>query len=172
MTGGRRRAERRGAVRAVCLVLALLAGTAAPVEAHPLHTTVTEITSDPARRVVRAVIRVFADDFGKALARPDRGGSSAPVAEQAALAYLQRAFVLTGRDGRVMPLRSCGTRRTGDLLWLCVETDAPTGLVGTRVRNSVLCELYDDQVNIVRTTAGGTASSLLFTRNATAKPLL
>lgn len=159
-------------MRAVCLVLALLAGTAAPVEAHPLHTTVTEITSDPARRVVRAVIRVFADDFGKALGRPDRGASSAPVAEQAALAYLQRAFVLTGRNGRVMPLRSCGTRRTADLLWLCVEADSPTGLAGTRVRNAVLCELYDDQVNIVRTTAGGTASNLLFTRNATAKPLL
>lgn len=148
------------------------AGSARPADAHPLHTTLTEVTADASGRTIHAVIRVFADDLGRAIAR----GSRVPIApgsvnDAVALAYVQRTFVLAGRDGRPLPLRSCGIRRTADLLWICVQTESPAGMAGTRVRNAMLCDLYDDQVNIVRTTARGTTNSLLFTRSETAKPL-
>lgn len=141
-------------------------------DAHPLHTTLTEVTTDATGRTLRAVIRVFADDFGRAVARGARVATRSGSADDAAaLAYVQRTFVLTARDGRALPLRSCGIRRTADLLWVCVQADSPTGMAGTRVRNGMLCDLYEDQVNIVRVTSHGTTNSLLFTRNETAKPL-
>lgn len=168
--------EYQGVVRRILLamVMTLVAGAASPpsAAAHPLHTTLTEVTADASGRTIHAIIRVFADDFGRALARGSRMPAAAgSVNDAAAFAYVQRTFVLADPDGRTLPLRSCGIRRTVDLLWMCVEAESPAGLARTRVRNWMLCDLYDDQVNIVRATSRGVTHSLLFTRNARAQPL-
>lgn len=154
------------------IATAVSAGWVRLADAHPLHTTLSEVTVDPSGRTIHVVIRVFADDFGRAVARAGRTPVSPGSANDAAgLAYVQRTFVLAGRDGRALTLRTCGVRRTGDLLWICVEAGAPAGVTGTRVRNAMLCDLYDDQVNIVRVTSRGATNNLLFTRSEPAKPL-
>ncbi len=140
--------------------------------AHPLHSTITEVVVDRAHGVVRATIRVFADDFGTAMRRAARGRAipaSGPAWDAAALAYTTTSFGLAAR-GHVLPLRSCGVRRTADLLWICVEasTADPGGL---QVRNAMLCDLFDDQVNVVQGTVGGSRASLLFVRGSGFKPL-
>ena len=57
------------------------------------------------------------------------------------------------------------------MLLLRLRGEAPAGLAGARVRHSVLCERFDDQVNIVRATYAGRSASLLFTRGDGAKAL-
>jgi hypothetical protein len=104
-------------------------------------------------------IRVFADDFGKA-----RGRTSG-------LDYVASKFAFTDRSGRPLALRSCGTRSTGELLWICVEATCADGLVALRVRNGILSDLFDDQVNVVQGTVAGARRSLLFTRGDPPKPL-
>ncbi len=138
--------------------------------AHPLHTSIAEITADPSGRTLRAMIRVFADDFTLAATR-HRGAGSTVLTDAAALAYLQTTFVLTDRSGRRLSLRACGARRAAELLWICVETNVPGGVAGTSLRNGVLCDLHSDQVNIVRSRMKGPASSLLFTRTTPARVL-
>jgi len=49
------------------------------VEAHPLHSTITELTTDVGRGTVRATMRVFADDLEAAVARFARGRNPAPT---------------------------------------------------------------------------------------------
>ena len=148
----------------------LLAFAAAPARlaAHPLHTTITELAEDRTRGTVRAVIRVFAGDFGTAVARHSRG---AGMSDAAALAYASASFSFTDRGGRPLPVRSCGMRRAADLVWICLEAPAPAGLAPLAVRNAFLCDLFDDQVNVVQGTVGGARRSLLFTRGDRAKPL-
>lgn len=136
---------------------ALLAALA--LSAHPLHTTMTELTEDRLHAVVRATIRVFADDFGKA-----KGQTSE-------LAYVASSFSFTDRSGRQLALRSCGTRSTGELLWICVEATSAEGLAALRVRNDMLTNLFDDQVNVVQGTVSGARRSLLFTKGDRPKPL-
>ena len=137
--------------------------------AHPLHTTMSEVTLDPQRHVVRAVIRVFADDFSRASAgHARRARGSAATAD---VAYIKDAFQLSGADGRAIALRSCGTRRSGDLLWICVEGILDAAPSAIRLRNAMLCDIFDDQVNIVRAGTGGAMRSTLFTRGDGAKPL-
>jgi len=138
-------------IRALLAVLAL--------NAHPLHTTITELTEDRSRGMVRATIRVFADDFGKA-----RG-------ERPELAYVASRFTFTDRAGRSLPLHSCGTRSTGELLWICVEAASAEGLAPLRVYNVMLNDLFDDQVNVVQGTVGGARRSLLFIKGDRPKPL-
>jgi hypothetical protein len=147
------------------LALALLVVTFAPrhASAHPLHSTITELAEDRAHGIIRATIRVFAEDFGTAVGRMRKAGSAAE------LAYVSTVFGFTDRTGRTLPLKSCGTRRTGDLLWVCVEANSAEGLAALKVRNEMLSELFDDQVNVVQGTIGGARRSLLFTKGDAAK---
>ncbi len=143
-------------------MVALLMLFAAPTaRAHPMHSTITELSEDRVHGTVRAVIRVFSDDFHSVLART----------RVDPLRYVASAFVLTGRDGRAVPLRSCGTKETSGVIWFCVEADSKDGLAALSLRASVLCDLYDDQINVVQATIGGARRSYLFTRGAKARSL-
>jgi tetratricopeptide (TPR) repeat protein len=149
----------------------LVPGTLRLADAHPLHTSLTEIAVDGRGATIRVIIRVFADDFAKAATRADQAKVVANAGDVSTLAYVQRSFVLA--DGRrTLAMRTCGTRRSGELLWICLEADAPTSMARLRLRNALLCDLFEDQINIVRSTLTGAPRSLLFTRGDRFKPLL
>jgi hypothetical protein len=70
-------------------------------------------------------------------------------------------------------LASCGTRRVGELLWLCFRAPLDARAVPTlRVRSALLCEKFDDQINMVQMEYAGRRGSALFTPGDPAKPLL
>lgn len=146
-----------------------LVGAAAPrtLDAHPLHSTITELVEDHAHGVVRATIRVFADDFGTAVVKAN-GGRVTPVAgaawDAAVQKYVATVFGIQDARGRALTLRSCGVRRTAELLWVCVETATSEALGTLRVRNAILCDLFEDQVNVVQGTVATERRSLLFVR--------
>jgi hypothetical protein len=131
-----------------------------------MHSTLTEVVEDPARGTLRATIRVFADDFGIALARSARTPLTAagPAWEAAAAYYAARVFGIRDGKGRALTLHPCGIRRTAGVIWVCLETDVVASAEGLQVRDSILCELYDDQVNVVQGTFGGARRSVLVVR--------
>lgn len=129
--------------------------------AHPLHTSVTELTHEPASGIVFVTVRVFADDFKAA----------AGAGDSAAAAYLRTHLALTDRGGRPIPLRWERGEPAGDALLLRLRGLAPAGLAGWRVRHSVLCERFEDQVNLVRVRYERRSVSLLFTPGDGAKAL-
>jgi hypothetical protein len=152
---------------AVAMVaVGLVIGLPTSGAAHPLHTTLTEVSLDAASHSVRAVVRVFADDFGTALARHAHVAAP-PVGrawDDAATNYLSAAVTIADRTGRPIALHSCGSHRSADLLWICLEgmtVESPHELRG---RISILCDLFDDQVNIVQFMSGAEKRSALFTR--------
>jgi hypothetical protein len=159
---------------AAMLAVGLLLGAPTTGAAHPLHTTLTEVTVDAAAHSVRVVVRVFADDFGSALAR--RARVAAPLAgrawDDAASNYLSVSLALADRANRPIALHSCGTRRSTDLLWICLEGTTDESPRELRGRNSILCDLFDDQVNIVQFVWGTEKHSVLFTHGDGLKRLL
>jgi hypothetical protein len=160
----------------LALAAAFLGVATAPgaLHAHPLHSTITEISQDRATGVVRATIRVFADDFGSAVTRSARGRVT-PVAgrswDAAVAAYVATAFGLQDARGRPIVVRSCGMKRTADLLWLCLEGGTTQPLETLRVRNVILCDLFDDQVNVVQGATQKGRRSLLFVRGDSYKSM-
>jgi hypothetical protein len=126
-----------------------------------MHTSVTELTHEPASGSIAVTVRVFADDFTAA----------AGPGDSAAAAYLRGRLVLTDRGGRLIPLRWERREPAGDALLLRLSGLAPAGLTGARVRHSVLCERYEDQVNLVRVQYAGRSVSLLFTPGDGAKAI-
>ncbi len=161
---------------AAALFVAVLGTPAATrrADAHPLHSTITELVLDPAHGTVRATVRVFADDLRSAVLRTTRGRSvppNGPGLDAASIAYATSVVSIRTARGYAVELRPCGARRTGDLVWLCLEGEVARGAGVLQVRNVMLCELYEDQVNVVQSTMEGTRRSLLFVRGDPFKPL-
>lgn len=158
-----KRARRAGA-RIVFWVAVGVSTLPANAWAHPLHTTLTELSYSP-QGTVELRIRTFADDFSRvvgrvALAREAAGQSR--IGSTAA--YLEWAIRLRGSDGEPIRLRPVGMRRQGDVFWIRLRGSAPAGIAGGAVRNALLLDLYDDQVNVLQARYAGRSESLLFTR--------
>lgn len=137
-------------------------------EAHPLHTTLAQLNYDPVSLQLDASIRVFTSDLALAVAK--RSGSSRPMDDAAAFAYLAATFQLADASGRVIAWTSCGTREEGDVTFLCVRAaKVPSS---ARVSDQMLCDLFDDQVNIVQAVTGGKKTSNLYTKGDGAKAAL
>lgn len=153
---------RRLAGGALAALVGIVAA-AGPVVAHPIHSTLTEIVYEDAGHAVRVSIRVFADDFGAAVARhAGPGAAGGPAGDDAVQRYVAARLTVADRSGRPIPLRWCGQRRQGNLMWLCLSGTSPAGLAGGRVRNRLLVDAFDDQVNIVQTRAAGRRQTILF----------
>ena len=140
-----------------------------PVDAHPLHTTLAQLTYDPSSGEMVASIRAFAGDFAAAVAKRN-GGTAEILGDAASMAYLGGTFQLSDASGRVIRWTWCGARRERDVVFLCVR--AARVPPAARISDQLLCELFDDQVNIVQSESGGRKSSNLHTKGDGAKPAL
>jgi hypothetical protein len=158
------------AAAGAALLAVLCSGAAA---AHPLHTTITELTLDARTHVVTVSMRTFADDFGTTVAR--RAGLPAPrdhvVPDSAVSSYLAKTFSILDASGRPLRLTWVGARREADVLWVTLRATAPGGLTGLQVHATMLFDTFEDQVNIVQAKSGDSRKSLLFTRGDAAKRL-
>ena len=152
-----------GRITFPCLLLgALLAGELA---AHPIHSTLTEVSYDSDGDRVEVLIRVFADDFGSAVGRA-HPGQPTPMAR-----YIASRLIIRDRRGQPIPLRWVEARRTDEVIWIRMRGTSPAGLRGATVRNELVFDLFDDQVNIVKARYRGEQHTLLFTRDARVRKL-
>ncbi len=142
--------------------------------AHPIHTTIADLAWRPETRTVRVMIRVFDDDFGRAIL--GLGAASAPpsqaaVTEAAAMAYVRTHFLIADDGGHAATLASCGLTRSANVVWVCAEAGWSGSLSAMRVHSRMLFDLYRDQINIVQAHFDGRSASLLFVQGDGPKPL-
>ena len=166
------RARRRVAIAIACaLCVATLAASPRVAEAHPLHTTLVQLTYDERAHVLEGSIRVFAGDLAAAVAK--HGGAKTPdddrVTDAAAFAYVSSTLRFTDAAHRPVALQWCGSRRAGDVLWLCVRAASSAPPTALELSDQMLCELFDDQINIVQAVSGEKHASMLFTKGDGAK---
>jgi uncharacterized protein DUF6702 len=149
------------AAGAASLVIAV---TPARSWAHPLHTTLAEV-SIGADGALRITLRAFVDDFSAAVAR--HVGKPRPadfaVADPDVAAYVAATVVIRDTNGRAVPLAWSGAQRTGDLIWVTVRAPTIHALKGIRASYSTLFDAYPDQVNILQANDGGRRHTVLFT---------
>lgn len=152
------------AARALLTVLLCTGATPALLRAHAIHTTMTVLTTSPGGITLN--IRAFADDFSATVAqfagRKPPTDSSAPAVDVAR--YVNAHFLVRDGAGRTVTLAPCGIRRANELYWLCFRAVTTSGGNGITVRNRMLTELHDDQVNIVQVENQGARRTLLFTK--------
>ena len=132
--------------------------------AHKYHTSVTRLEYNAEEHTAEITIQMFVEDLenilGKRARKPVRldGGKDA---ERIVFNYLQGAFELQSRAGK-FDLQWVGMEMKGEMLWIYAMTKMPEGLSKVSVRNSLLFDLYDDQVNIVNVLSGEKKTGLVF----------
>ena len=158
--------------RCAALALAILVVPAVrPAFAHPLHTTLTELSYDQSAHQWNVVLRVFAGDFATAVQpRRPRGPDVMPP-DSAMLRYVTERFSVIAPGAGRLALRWCGARREGDVLFLCLRAAARGSPAGSRMTNTLLNELFSDQVNIVQASYDGRRGTVLFTSRDAVKAL-
>src|SRR6476469_4710727 len=148
------------------LVLALVgAGWTPHAAAHPLHSSVAEISYEPREETVIIRLRVFRDDLAAVL--PYSDGAGRP--DSAWSAYARGSLALVDRSGRPAALQWSGAESSGDTIILTLTSQLPGGLQQAQVFAGVMWERFPDQVNIVRASYSGRTVTLLFTRGDSAK---
>ena len=150
------------------LCAAALLGAARPA-AHPIHTTLSVVTHVPAERAVTVNLRIFADDLALGVARHPR--PAARAAEDPTALYVASSFAIWNADGTRVPLRWCGAKPQGAVVWACLRGPLPRGLRGARVLSALQFRLYPDQVNVVQVGTAASRKTMMFVPGDRPKPI-
>jgi hypothetical protein len=139
----------------------------ATAAAHKYYTSLAQVSYNAREKSAEVSLRVFADDFELALTR--RAGRPVSLertqdAEHLALAYLRETFQIRNRGGELKALKWVGMELRSGVAWLYVEAEMPEGLAGARLRDHLLFELFEEQVNTVSVRAKGLRADLVFAR--------
>jgi len=156
------------------LATSMLAPSHLDAGAHPLHATLTELRYDARAAELSGTIRVFVNDLALAVAKRTGAPPSidAQPSDAAIMAYVSATVKASDGRGHTVSFVGCGTRRNADLLWICLRGATIGPAAELTLSNQFLCDLFDDQVNVVQIVDGDRRGSLLFTRGEGPKRLL
>jgi hypothetical protein len=153
-----------------CAAAPRAAAAHAPAPAASLHkfyTSLAQVEYNAGEKTVEVTLRVFADDLELALKR--RAGREVRLdrtqdAAQLVLAYLRDTFEIKNRGGQSKTLKWVGMELRAGVAWLYFEAEMPEGLAGARLRDHVLFELFDEQVNTASVRYPDARGDLVFVR--------
>ena len=152
------------AALAALLLLFPLAG-AGPAR-HAYHSTITELRYNAAKKQLEISVKVFTDDFEKALSQGQATRvnltDAAPRPLALTTAYLQRTLRVSTAAGAPLPLLVLGMQAENDGYWLHCLVPLPGPLSAVQLRQAMLLEAFGDQMNIVNIEANGQKQSALF----------
>lgn len=158
------------------LAALLLCGCASlhAAPSHKFYTSLAQVEYNSEEKSVEVSMRVFADDLELALKR--RTGREVRLdqtkdADRLVLAYLQDTFEIRNREGVTKSLKWVGMELRAGVAWLYFEAEMPEGLSGARLRDQVLFELFDEQVNTVSVRYTGARSDLVFVHGDGEQPV-
>ena len=136
---------------------------------HAYHASITELRYNGPQKQLEISIKVFTDDFERALAQSARPGQAplrlstpGPMPSVRTAEYLRRQFVVKTATGGPLPFQFLGMQAEKDAYWLYGKVALPRTLAGLQIRNAVLLDVFPDQSNILNLEAGGKKQSVLF----------
>jgi hypothetical protein len=161
----------------------LLLCVATCAHAHSLHQSTAEAEYNPTTKKLEVSLTVFIDDLETALIRQSEREmrlDKTPAAEFDAQiqAYLAKTFVVTDAAGKTAKIEWVGrkideeTKKSGDpTVTLFFEVVLPRGLTDAKLRHAMFCELFKDQINLLRLQISDRKVELRFTHTDAPKNL-
>jgi len=145
------------------LGLPTLAGTR-----HAYHTSILELKLNPQKQQVELALKVFTDDFTRALSkgRPKavdlRSPAALPLAELYLHQHLKLMLPAAPRQPRVpLEVTFLGLQPEKDAYWLYAKVPLPHPTKELLIQQEVLLEEFADQMNIVNAEGNGKKVSAL-----------
>ena len=152
------------AALAFALLLFPLAGAAPAL--HAYHSTITELRYNAAKKQLELSVKVFTDDFEKALSQGQPAHvnltDAGPRPLVLASAYLRRTLQISTTAGAPLQLQVLGMQAENDGYWFYCKVPLPGPVAGIKLRQALLLDAFSDQMNIVNIEANGAKQSALF----------
>ncbi|MBC5773853.1 hypothetical protein H8S95_07245 [Pontibacter sp. KCTC 32443] len=158
----------------IVAILCLFSSTAAM--AHDYHSSITDIKFNPRTQSLQVAIKVFTDDLETVLTKRSKSkvtysANSESIKQQLA-GYMAAAMSFEVTKGKPLKQRFVGSEEEADVVWVYLEVPVQnTSLSQLYIKNAVLTELFDDQMNIVNLDYKGNMHSMLLQKDETAKKL-
>lgn len=152
----------------------LLLWTATCLHAHSLHQSTAEAEYNPVTKKLEVSLTVFINDLETALIRQcerEMRLDQTPAAEFDAQiqAYLAKTFVVTDAAGKAAKIEWVGrqideeTKKSDDpAVTLFFEIALPGGLAEAKLRYTLFCEMFKNQVNLLQLSDGQKKAELRF----------
>ena len=132
---------------------------------HPLHVSVTEINHNANEKTLEITCKLFTDDFEKVLVQnyktkvdlinpPDR-----PAMEKLVSDFVQR-HLLIKLDNKSIQLSYIGYERDAEAVFSYFQVENIGGIKKLEINNTILYELFTDQINMMHIMVGGKRKSL------------
>jgi hypothetical protein len=131
---------------------------------HPFHVSTTEINHNATDKSLEISCRIFTDDFESCLSKSfhTKADLSSPGMKTAmdtiVRKYLtQRLQIKT--DGRLTAIKYLGFEKQDEAIYVYFEVDNIPSVKKVDVTDSILYDLYDDQLSIIHVIVGGNRKS-------------
>ncbi len=169
-------------MRVLTVILSLLVATC--LRAHSVHTSTAEAEYNEKTKKLEVSLTVFVSDLELALVRQSEREmkiEKTPAAEfdVQIQAYLAKTFVVTDAARKVAKMAWVGremekaSEKSGDpAVVLFFEVEVPEGGKGARLQNTVFCDLFGDQINLLSLQTASHKIELRFTREKGSKRLV
>jgi len=121
---------------------------------HPFHISITDIEFDEEAKSVEIAQKIFIDDFEEALnAAGNEGTDLVNESEKSANDALIKTYIINNLNlevnGKPAEYQFLGTLIEGDAIWCFLEIPKTKKLKSIKVKNTILLEMFDDQMNLV-----------------------
>ncbi len=131
---------------------------------HPFYVSVTEIEQNQKTKTVQVSVRVFFDDFEKALDRRYKTQvnilkpKDSKQLELLIASYINEHLKIKAND-KALPLKYVGYEIQEDAAWCYFESGKVESIQRLDVDNNILFEQHDAQINMIHAIVGGKRKS-------------
>ncbi|MFD2572477.1 DUF6702 family protein [Spirosoma soli] len=139
-----------------------------PLTLHDFHASVTQMQYNAKERVFEISVRVFTDDFEKALSEDSNTKVQLAVNDKndsLIEKYIRPRFAYVNPQKQAKPINYVGHEIEADANWLYLEMPYTEPFRGGLLKQVVLMEMFDDQVNMVNITYQGQKKTFVFRKN-------
>jgi len=133
-------------------------------EFHPFYVSVTEINHNATDKTLEIASKIFTEDLEVAINKNYKTKvdlyteKGKPQADKLIADYLSRNLVVL-LDGKPVQLEMLGFEREGEATWSYLEVKNVTLPKKVEIRNAILYDHFQDQINLVHVTVKGNRRS-------------
>lgn len=135
-----------------------------PAIFHPFHVSTTEINHNAGDRTLEISCRIFTDDFETALAK--QFNTKADFSDQklqTSMDSLVKKYVISRlqlkADGKPVALSYLGYEKENEAVYAYLQADNIATVKKVEAVNSIMHNIFDDQINIMHVVVGGKRKS-------------
>ena len=136
---------------------------------HDFHTSISRMDYNAKGKSFEISIRVFTDDLERALSKDNNGQKFVVTNNDKNDAfvekYIRKHFALINPQKQKKAYSYVGKEQEADATWIYIEISGQEAITGFSLQNSIMHDLFDDQINLVNLNYQGQKRSYIFKKD-------